>query len=151
MLNKVILMGRLTRDPELRHTQNNTAVASFSLAVNRDRKVQGQPDADFLDIVAFGKQAEFVSQWFTKGLLVAVTGRLQRRDWEDKNGNKRVAYEIITEEVHFAESKKSHDHNGNYPQDRQNEVTPEPGSSYDLPEGASDFAELSDDDGKVPF
>lgn len=151
MLNKAILMGRLTRDPELRYTQSNTAVTSFTLAVNRDRKSEGQPDTDFIDIVAFGKTAEFVSQWFTKGLLVAVTGRIQRRDWEDKNGNKRTSFEIIAEETHFAESKKSRENFGSGSQIRQNDNYSAPAPSYDLPTGSSDFSELSDDDGEVPF
>lgn len=104
MLNKVILMGRLTADPELRHTQNNIPVASFSLAVNRTFGQDQQ--ADFLDIVAWRKTAEIVSQWFSKGMLVAVSGRLQTRTWEDKQGNKRKAVEVVADEVFFAESKK---------------------------------------------
>ena len=90
MLNKVILMGRLTADPELRRTQSNTAVTSFTLAVNRSYTRQGeQPQTDFIDIVAWSSTAEFVSRWFRKGLLVAVCGRLQVRNWEDKQGQKR--------------------------------------------------------------
>ena len=107
MLNTVVLMGRLTRDPELRRTQNNTAVTSFTLAVNRAFAREGDQQADFIDIVTWGKTAEFSSRWFRKGLLVAVNGRLQVRDWTDKNGNKRRAYEVVANEVHFAESKKA--------------------------------------------
>ena len=107
MLNKVILMGRLTRDPELKHTDKNTAVCNFTLAVNRDYSPSGEtPQTDFIDIVTWTKTAEFVSKYFTKGQLVAVTGRLQTRNWEDKQGNKRVAVEVNAEEVHFAEPKK---------------------------------------------
>lgn len=127
MLNKAILMGRLTRDPELRHTQSDTAVASFSLAIDRDRKgPNGERQTDFIDCVAWGRQAEFVSQWFTKGMLAIVVGRVQSRNWEDKNGNKRVSIEINVDEVSFGETKKSREQNDG-------------------------FAELDDDDGEVPF
>ena len=90
MLNKIILMGRLTRDPELRHTSNRTPVASFSLAVDRDFKTQsGKKETDFIDIVAWRHTAEFVNSYFTKGRMAVVEGRLQIRDWKDKNGNNR--------------------------------------------------------------
>ncbi len=90
MLNKIILMGRLTRDPELRRTQSGTAVASFTLAVERDFKTQdGQRETDFIDIVAWRSTAEFVSKYFTKGRMAVVDGRLQVRDWTDRDGNKR--------------------------------------------------------------
>lgn len=105
MLNKSILMGRLTADPELRHTQNNIPVASFTLAV--DRSFGQDKQTDFLDIVAWRNTAEFAAKWFSKGMLVAVSGRLQTRNWEDKQGNKRKAVEVVADEVFFAESKKS--------------------------------------------
>lgn len=108
MLNKAILMGRLTKDPELRSTQSGTPVCSFTLAVNRRGKDDG---TDFLDIVAWNKTAEFVSKYFTKGQQVAVAGRIQSRTWEDSNGNKRKSVEIVAEEVHFAESKKQGNNN----------------------------------------
>lgn len=104
MLNTAILMGRLVKDPEMRSTQSGTPVCSFTLAVNRRGKDDG---TDFLDIVAWSKTAEFVSKYFTKGQLVAVKGRIQTRTWEDQNNNKRKSTEIVAEEVHFAESKKS--------------------------------------------
>ena len=104
MLNKAILMGRLTKDPELRSTQSGTPVCSFTLAVNRRGKDEG---TDFLDIVAWSKTAEFASKYFTKGQQVAVAGRIQARTWEDSNGNKRKSVEIVAEEVHFAESKRN--------------------------------------------
>ena len=145
MLNKVILMGRLTRDPELRHTQSNTAVCSFSLAVNRDFVPQGgQAQTDFIDIVAWGKTGEFVSKYFVKGQLVAVTGRLQSRTWEDKNGNKRVNIEVNAEEVHFAEPKRNSS-NSQAPS-RSNEPAP---ASFDFDD--SDFSEIADEDGDLPF
>ena len=108
MLNKVVLMGRLTRDPELRYTPANLAVTSFTLAVDRTYVKQGeQRQADFINIVTFAKTAEFVSKYFSKGQLVAVCGRIQTRSWEDANGGgKRYATEVVAEEVHFAESKR---------------------------------------------
>ena len=106
-MNKVVLMGRLTRDPETRYTQgNNTAVCSFSLAVNRRFKQEGQPDADFINIVAWAKTAEFVSKYFTKGQQVGVIGRIQTRNYDDKDGKKVFVTEVVAEEVYFADSKK---------------------------------------------
>lgn len=104
MLNKVILMGRLTKEPELRTTQSGVAVASFTLAVDRDYK---KDETDFINIVAWRNTAEFVSKWFSKGQLVAVSGRLQVRSYEDRDGQKRIATEVVADECFFAESKKS--------------------------------------------
>ena len=104
MLNKAILMGRLTADPELRHTQSNIPVTSFTLAV--DRTFGQDKQTDFLDIVAWRNTAEFVSKWFRKGMLVAVSGRIQTRTWEDKQGNKRKAVEVVADEVFFAQTKR---------------------------------------------
>lgn len=134
MLNKAILMGRLTRDPELRFTQNKTAVASFTLAVNRDKKgSNGEQVGDFIDCVAWGRMGEFVKQWFTKGMLAIVIGRIQSRNWEDKNGNKRTTIEINAEDVSFGETKKARG------------LKSSPNIEGD------DFTELDDDDGDVPF
>lgn len=106
-MNKVVLMGRLTRDPETRYTQgNNTAVCSFSLAVNRRFKQEGQTDADFINVVAWAKTAEFVSKYFTKGQQVGVIGRIQTRDYDNKEGKKVYVTEVVAEEVYFADSKK---------------------------------------------
>ena len=106
-MNKVVLMGRLTRDPEVRFTQNNnTCVCSFSLAVNRRFKQEGQPEADFINIVAWNKTAEFVSKYFTKGQQVGVIGRIQTRNYDDKDGKKVYVTEVVAEEVYFADSKK---------------------------------------------
>ncbi len=160
MLNKAIIMGRLTRDPELRHTPSNTPVVSFTVAVDRNRKTEGQPTADFIDCVAWNRQAEFVQQWFNKGSMIIVSGRIQTRNWEDRNGNKRVSVEIVADEINFGETKKSRDsyqQQGGYQSSRNedygapapNYSTPTP--SYDLPSDDSDFSELSDDDGEVPF
>lgn len=108
MLNKIFLMGRLTRDPELRHTQTGTAVASFSLAVDRDFKGKetNEKATDFIDIVAWRQTGEFVSRYFTKGRMIVVEGRLQIRDWSDKEGGKRRSAEVIAENVYFGDSKK---------------------------------------------
>ena len=107
MLNKIILMGRLTRDPELRKTGNGTAVTSFTLAVDRDYKPQdGERETDFIDIVAWRGTGEFVSKYFTKGRMAVVEGRLQVRDWTDKDGAKRRSTEVIADSVYFGDSKK---------------------------------------------
>ena len=106
-MNKVVLMGRLTRDPEMRFTQgNNTAVCSFSLAVNRRFKQEGQPDADFINVVAWAKTAEFCGKYFAKGQQVGVIGRIQTRNYDDKEGKKVFVTEVVAEEVYFADSKK---------------------------------------------
>ena len=108
MLNKIVLMGRLTRDPELRRTQSGTAVASFTLAVDRDYKPQdGERETDFIDIVAWRGTGEFVSKYFTKGRMAVVEGRLQVRDWKDKDGAKRRSTEVIADNVYFGDSKRS--------------------------------------------
>ena len=145
MLNKAILIGRLVREPEMRYTQNNTSVTSFTLAVNRDRKgPNGEQVGDFIDCVAWGRQGEFVKQWFTKGMLAIVVGRIQSRQWEDKNGNKRTTIEINVDEMQFGETKKARGAGSTMSApsyDAQPFITPD----------ASDFAELGDDDGDVPF
>ena len=107
MLNRIVLMGRLTRDPELRRTNSGTAVASFNIAVDRDFKSQsGEKETDFIDIVAWRNTAEFVSKYFTKGRTAVVEGRLQIRDWTDKDGGKRRSAEVIADNVYFGDSKK---------------------------------------------
>ncbi len=155
MLNKAIIMGRLTKDPELRHTQSNLAVCSFSVAVDRDFKNQnGEKQADFIDCVAWRERAEFVSKWFTKGMLIIVVGRLQTRNWTDKNGNNRISLEIQCDEVMFGETKKSRMENGYSTAPR--EVAPAAPAppvqpAYDLPEGNPDFKDLNDDEDDLPF
>lgn len=111
MLNRIVLMGRLTRDPELRHTQAGTAVASFSIAVDRDFKdrTTGEKVTDFIDIVAWRQTAEFVSRYFAKGRMAVVEGRLQLRDWTDKEGNKRRSAEVVAENIYFGDSKRDTD------------------------------------------
>ena len=137
MLNRCIFMGRLTRDPELRHTQSGTAVASFSLAVDRDFKDKntGERTTDFIDIVAWKGTAEFVSRYFTKGRMAVVEGRLQIRDWNDKDGNKRRSAEVIAESIYFGASTR--------------DGAAAPAGSAQVQSG--EFAELSDDDGELPF
>ena len=159
MLNRIILMGRLTRDPELRHTGSGTAVASFSLAVERDfrDKTSGQRTTDFIDIVAWRQTGEFVSKYFTKGRMAVVEGRLQMRDWQDRDGNKRRSAEVVADNVYFADSRRDADNQDGGYTPAASGYTPAP-SSYAPPANqnygsgpASDFAELSDDDGELPF
>lgn len=158
MLNRIILMGRLTRDPELRHTGTGTAVASFSLAVDRDFKDKGtgERSTDFIDIVAWRSTAEFVSRFFTKGRMAVVEGRLQMRDWTDKDGNKRRTAEVIADNVYFGDSKRDAENGGGYanygaPAGYSAPSAPAPSASYAPPAGGDHFADLSDDDGELPF
>ena len=110
MLNQISIMGRMTRDPELRSTQSGKSVASFTLAVERDFKSQsGEKETDFVDCVSWGQTGEFVSKYFTKGSMAIVNGRLQLRDWTDKEGNKRRSAEIVVSSVYFGESKRAQD------------------------------------------
>ncbi len=163
MLNRIILMGRLTRDPELRHTQTGTPVASFSLAVDRDFKDKGtgERSTDFIDIVAWRQTAEFVSRYFTKGRMAVVEGRLQIRDWTDKEGNKRRSAEVIADNVYFGDSKRDAEAAGVYapPSSYTAPAAPAapmggygaPSGGYGAPVGGDQFAGLADDDGELPF
>ncbi len=193
MLNHIVLMGRLTRDPELRRTQSGVAVASFSLAVDRDygKTETGDRQTDFIDIVAWRNTAEFVSKYFTKGRMAVVSGRLQLRDWQDKDGNKRRTAEVVADNVYFGDSRRDSEgyqpQSGGY-QGQSGGYQPQGGYSgggqaggymgqggyqtgYPFPGGyqarnggaqpqgggypqqatGSDFADLSDDDGDLPF
>ena len=109
MLNHIVVMGRLTRDPELRKTASGVSVTSFSVAVDRDFSQDGQKETDFLDVVAWRNTAEFAAKYFTKGRMAVVSGRLQIRNWEDKDGNKRRTAEILAENIYFGDSKKEDD------------------------------------------
>ena len=162
MLNRIVLMGRLTRDPELRHTQVGTPVASFSLAVERDfkDKATGEKATDFIDIVAWRSSAEFVSRFFTKGRMAVVEGRLQLRDWTDRDGNKRRTAEVIADNVYFGDSKRDAEAGGyaapsggfGAPAGGYAPPPAAPSGGYSAPMGGGDqFAELSDDDGELPF
>ena len=156
MLNKIILMGRLTHDPELRRTQNGTAVTGFSLAVERDFKDEdGKRATDFIDIVAWRNTAEFVSKYFTKGRMAVVEGRLQIRDYTDRDGNKRTAAEVVADNVYFGDSKRDAEgggyggYGGGYSAPAPSAPVPPP--AYAAPAGGDQFAELDDDDGELPF
>lgn len=146
MLNQIVIMGRLTRDPELRRTGSGIAVTSFTLAVDRDfsGKDSGEKETDFIDCVAWRQTGEFVSKYFSKGRMAVVTGRLQIRGWTDKDGNKRRTAEVIADSVYFGDSKKESDSGSSYG-----------GNSYNAPGYAgppqNDFAEIEDDDAQLPF
>ena len=145
MLNKVFLQGRLVADPELRKTQQGTPVASYRLAVDRGYKSK-DPNAqntDFVNVVSWRNTAEFVSRYFTKGRMMLVEGRLQMRDYTDRDGNRRVAAEVVTDNVYFCDSRKD-------------ESGTSSGGGYGPPNGSGvpgdgGFAELGDNDGELPF
>lgn len=147
MLNKIILMGRLTRDPELRRTQTGTAVASFSLAVDRDYKAKGaEKETDFIDIVAWRNTAEFVSKYFAKGRMAVVEGRLQVRTYTDKEGNNRRVAEVVADNIYFGGSKKDGGNTGSGNYGGSGYGGDYAGGDY----GSSNFQEV-DDDGELPF
>ena len=163
MLNHITIMGRLTRDPELRRTGSGVAVASFTVAVDRDYTQQGQEkETDFIECVAWRQTGEFVAKYFTKGRMIVVDGRLQIRSWTDKDGNKRRTAEIVADHCYFGDSKKEDGSQGgysapaggyNYPgnnnYDQQNGGY---GGGYAPPAGPmSDYAMLEDDDATLPF
>ena len=160
MLNHITIMGRLTRDPELRRTGSGIAVASFTLAVDRDfsPKDGGERETDFIDCVAWRQTGEFVSKYFTKGRMAVVSGRLQIRGWTDKDGNKRRSAEVVADNVYFGDSRRDGDNSGSsYGGNAYG------GNSYAAPAApnyggytapsapASDFAMLDDDDAQLPF
>ena len=150
MLNKIIIMGRLTRDPELRRTGSGTAVTSFSLAVDRDFKSQsGEKETDFIDVVAWRSTAEFVSKYFTKGRMAVVEGRLQIRDWTDKEGGKRRSAEVVADNVYFGDSKR--DGAGDFGGAPASYSAPMGGRSAAPMGGQSDFAEIGEEGGELPF
>lgn len=153
MLNHITLMGRLTRDPELRYTQSGTAVASFTLAVDRDfgSRDGGDRQTDFIDIVAWRHTGEFVSKYFTKGQLAVVSGRLQIRDWVDKEGGKRRSAEVVADNVYFGESKKSRDSGESYRAAPSGNSYADSFSNASGSSPASAFSELDDGDGDLPF
>ena len=172
MLNHIVIMGRLTRDPELRRTGSGIAVASFTVAVDRDfgGRDGGERETDFIDCVAWRQTGEFVSKYFTKGSMIVVSGRLQIRSWTDKDGNKRRTAEVVADNVYFGESKRGNEGNSNYGGNSYggnnyggnsygnnnyggyNAPAPSYGG-YSAPAAApaSDFAMLEDDDAQLPF
>ena len=151
MLNQIIIMGRLTRDPELRRTQSGTAVCSFSVAVDRDFKSQsGEKETDFIDVVAWRSTAEFVAKYFTKGRMAIVEGRLQIRPWTDKDGNNRRSAEVVADNIYFGDSKRdSAGDMGGY----SAPAYTAPAGGYSAPVGGSSsgFAEIDEEDGDLPF
>ena len=165
MLNHITIMGRLVRDPELRRTGSGTAVASFTVAVDRDFAAQGQQkETDFIDCVAWRQTGEFVSKYFVKGNMIVVSGRLQIRSWNDKDGNKRRTAEVVADNCYFGSSKKDSESSGSG-YGGATYGAPTYGGGYPETEAAlnrngysgvpvstgSDFAMLDDDDGKLPF
>ena len=155
MLNHIVLMGRLTRDPELRRTGSGTPVATFTLAVDRDfgSRESGERETDFIDIVAWRNTAEFVSKYFAKGRMAVVSGRLQIRNWNDKDGNKRRSAEVVADNVYFGDSKR--EGAGGFDQTySQPAFSQQPAYGYDQPvpgPAASDFAMLEGNDDELPF
>ena len=179
MLNHIVLMGRLTRDPELRRTGSGIPVTTFTLAVDRDfgnNRETGERETDFIDIVTWRNTAEFVSKYFTKGRMAVVSGRLQIRNWNDKDGNKRRSAEVVADNVYFGDSKREgaaggfdqgyaqpayqqqpaygggyggQSYGGGYGQPAYN--APAYGQGAPAPAGPSDFAMLEDDDSELPF
>ena len=168
MLNHIVIMGRLARDPELRHTQSGTPVASFRLAVDRDFKDKntGERTTDWIDVVAWRGTGEFVSRYFSKGRMAVVEGRLQIREWTDKEGNRRTTAEVVAENVYFGDSRREGgDSYGAAPgygaQSGQSyggssyggrPAAPAAPADYGIPPAGDQFAELADDDdGDLPF
>ena len=174
MLNHIVLMGRLVRDPELRRTQAGVPVATFRIAVDRDfgNRETGEREADFIDVVAWRQTGEFVSKYFAKGRMAVVSGRLQMRSWTDNNGQKRTNAEVVADNVYFGDSKRDNEGSGSY---NDNSYAPSngynaPNQGYNAPNqgynspnqgyaapaaptapAASDFAMLEDDDADLPF
>ena len=149
MLNHIVLMGRLTRDPELRHTQTGTAVASFTIAVDRDfsSKETGEKSTDFIDVVAWRSTAEFVAKWFAKGKMAVVSGRLQIRDWKDKEGNARKSAEVVADNVYFGDTKKDSSSTAGG-SDYGTQAT---NFASNVSSMHSDFAEIDDEESDLPF
>ena len=169
MLNHIVLMGRLTRDPELRRTGSGIPVTTFTLAVDRDfgnNRETGEKETDFIDIVVWRNTAEFVSKYFTKGRMAVISGRLQIRNWNDKDGNKRRSAEVVADNVYFGDSKRDGSPAGfeqsygqpAYSQPAYNQQPAYGGQAYGYgqpvppaPVPPSDFAMLEDDDSELPF
>ena len=164
MLNHIVIMGRLVRDPELRRTGSGVAVASFRVAVDRDfaPKDGGERKADFIDCVAWRQTGEFISKYFTKGRMIVVDGRLEMRDWTDKDGNKRTSAEVVVANAYFGDSKRDSDGGNSYGGNSYGGNSyggasaggyGSANNSYPAPASApaSDFAMLEDDDAQLPF
>lgn len=168
MLNHITIMGRLTRDPELRRTGSGIAVTSFSVAVDRDYKSGSEKEVDFIDCVAWRQTGEFVGKYFTKGRMIVVSGKLQTRTWTDKDGNKRKATEVVADNCYFGDSKSESQNAQSTPNPYVQAAFPAPGyaspasagyappaGGYSAPSGystpSSGFALLDDEDAQLPF
>ena len=168
MLNHIVIMGRLARDPELRHTQSGTPVATFRLAVDRDFKDKntGERQTDWIDVVAWRGTGEFVSRYFSRGRMAVVEGRLQMREWTDKEGNRRTTAEVVADSVYFGDSKRDGDGQGSYSGNNgygggsyggqggsygrpAPSGPPAPAAAYGIPAGCAQLAELADEDGDL--
>lgn len=156
MLNRIILMGRLVADPELRQTPNGISVASFRIAVDRNyqSRSSGERQADFISCVAWRQTGEFISRYFQKGRMIALEGSLQTRSYEDKTGAKRTAYEVVVDQAYFADSRPSGaqpaGNNIPFPTDPPQFNEPQRGSSLSVGDFGS-FEEIDTDDGDLPF
>jgi single-strand DNA-binding protein len=158
MLNHITIMGRLTRDPELRTTQSGVSVTSFTVAVDRDfgGRDGGERQTDFIDCVAWRQTGEFVSKYFRKGSMIVVSGRLQSRKWQDRDGNNRTSWEVNADNVYFGESRRDSESNNSYPSYENNRGGYESNRGYSAPQQSSApapsaFSELDDGDGELPF
>ena len=154
MLNHIVIMGRLTRDPELRRTQSGVAVTTISVAVDRDYQSRDSQErqTDFIDVVAWRSTAEFISKYFTKGRMIVVEGSLQSRKWQDKAGQNRVSWEIQASNVYFGDSKRDNQGGSDYtaPSYGGGQSYGSPAESYTAPAGGGSFAEI-EEDGELPF
>ena len=153
MLNRIIIMGRLVADPELRTTPGGVTVATVRLAVDRDfrNKQTGERETDFINVVAWRQTAEFVSRYFAKGRMAVVEGRLQIRPYTDRDGNKRTAAEVVAENVYFGDSRRDGDSGSYAPPPFAQSAPASSSGGYAAPAGEDQFAELADDDGDLPF
>ena len=153
MLNHIVIMGRLTRDPELRYTQSQTPVASFTVAVDRDfgSRDGGERQTDFIDCVAWRQTAEFVSKYFTKGSMAVVSGRLQIRDWTDRDGGKRRSAEVVVDNMYFGESRRRDGDSGDSRSSSYSSYGNSGSAGKSSAPAASAFSELDDGDGELPF
>ena len=160
MLNTITIMGRMVRDPELRRTGNGIAVASFTVAVDRDFAQDGKKETDFIDCVAWRQTGEFVSKYFSKGSMIVVKGRLQIRSWTDKDGNKRRSAEVVADNCYFGSTKNDsggsnnnsgYSNSGNGYGDNGMDYGGYAGGSYTPPQYGGDFAVIDDDDAQLPF
>ena len=155
MLNHIVLMGRLVKDPELRYTQSQVPVASFTVAVDRDfgGRDGGERQTDFIDCVAWRSTGEFVNKYFRKGSMIVVSGRLQSRKWQDRDGNNRTSWEVTADNVYFGESRRRDDDNrGDYEPERSYGGDRGYSRQSSAPAPASSFSEMEDEgDGDLPF